>query len=535
MKLQLITDIHLKSNFLADVAGHGNSQYVYIFAIIALFIIIIACINFMNLSTARSARRAREVGFRKVAGARRGQLIGQFLTESCLITFLALILAMGLVLVALPGFNQITGKEIGLEFFQKEFVVGIVMLTLLIGLVAGSYPALYLSRFVPAKVFSLQRASTGGQRLFRDGLVITQFVFSIMLIIGTIVVRQQQVFIKNQNLGFDRENLLYIALEGKLRENREALTAALDQNPLTENFSIISALPTDLLSGTVGIDWEGKDPEQQILFANMDADEHFIDVFKMEMVSGRSFSKDFQTDENGYVLNEKALDAMGMDAESAVGKPFTMWEKKGSIVGVVRDFHFKPIKQPIDPLIIRFIGRANFAVVRTPAGQTEAAIKSMEKISTELNPDYPFKYGFVDQDLDNLYQSEHRLGILVNIFAVLAIFISCLGLYGLSAFLAEQRKKEVGVRKVVGASIIQLGYLLAKDFTKPIWIAMILAMPIAYIYINKWLDTFAYHIDFGWPILLFSCLFAWLVALVTVSFEAIKAALSNPILAMRGE
>jgi predicted lysophospholipase L1 biosynthesis ABC-type transport system permease subunit len=517
------------------MAGHGNIQSVYIFLFTAIFILLIACINFMNLSTARSARRAREVGFRKVAGALRSQIAGQFLTESCLIACISLLIATGIIFMTLPSFNAVSGQELSLKMFDIKTILTIVGLTIVIGLIAGSYPALYLSGFQPVKVLSMQRSPAGSHQLFRNALVVTQFVFSIILLIGTVTIHQQQKFIREQNLGFDKENLLYVALRGKLRSNQEAFRAALERNSLTEKASFIDELPTNLMGATVGISWEGKNPEEQVLFAQMDADEHFIDIFKMQMRSGRSFSKEFSTEDKRYIVNEKALQMMGFGEEEAVGKSFTLWDSPGTIVGVVKDFHFKPIQQPIDPMVIRYNDRGAFIVVRTQAGKTDATIEALQHLHQEFNPDYPLEYGFLNQDLNNLYQSEKRLGKLVNIFALLAIFISCLGLYGLSAFLAERRKKEISIRKVIGASVGQVVYLLVRDFTRPIWIAMIIALPLAFSIVNKWLENFAYHVEIKWWVLTLSCLSAWLIAMFTVSFETVRAAIAHPSKALQSE
>jgi len=535
--LQRLTDIHLKSAFLGDVPGQGNMQHVYLFSIIAILILVIASINFMNLSTARSSKRAREIGFRKVAGAKRIQLILQFLTESCLISFISLFLALLILFLSLPAFNLVTSKQIGLAHIDTTLIASIFILTLIIGLISGAYPALYLSSFSPVKVFNMQPNSGRGQRWFRDSLVITQFVFSIVLIIATIVVHRQQEFIKNQNLGFDRANLVYMHLRGNLRSEHSMLRAALDRNLLTSNYTVAGELPTNLLNATVDISWPGKDPERQDLFSQMPVDDRFIDVFEMQLAAGRNFSREHPSDEGQYILNERAIELMGIDLDKAVGQPFSLWGNSGSILGVIKDFHFKPIKQPIEPMVMRYVpeGEDGFLVIRAKPAQTEATIRVLEVISQELNPDYPFSYGFIDQDLDNLYQSEKQLGRLVNIFAFLAIFISCLGLHGLSAFIAEQRKKEISVRKVVGASTFQLSYLLSRDFTKPIWVAMIIAIPIAIYSLNSWLNTFAYHVNISSSIILISCLMAWSIAIITVSYEAIKAALLNPAATLKGD
>jgi ABC-type antimicrobial peptide transport system permease subunit len=355
------------------------------------------------------------------------------------------------------------------------------------------------------------------------------------LIIGTVVVHQQQRFIRNQNLGFDKENLLYVALRGKLGQNQDALRSALERNTNTEKYTFVGELPANLLGATINITWDGKNPEEQVLFAQMDVDDQFVDLFNMKMIAGRKFSKDFKTEGKSYIVNEKALEIMGFTANQAIGKSFTLWDGPGTIVGVVNDFHFKPIQQPIDPIVLRYNERGNYVMIRTRGDKTEETISALEHINRDLNPDYPFEYGFLDQDLDQLYQSEKRLGQLVNIFAVLAIFISCLGLYGLSAYLAERRKKEIGVRKVVGASIFHVVYLLTRDFTKPVWLAIIIAMPLTFIIVSKWLENFAYHVNLQWWVFILSCLVAWIIALLTVSFETIKAAIAPPSEALQSE
>ncbi|MCB0668574.1 MAG: ABC transporter permease [Saprospiraceae bacterium] len=533
--LQPLSKIHLFSDFHGDVAGHGDIQYIYIFLFTAIFILIIACINFMNLSTARAARRAREVGFRKVAGAYRYQLINQFLTESTLIAFLSLVLAIGIIFLTLPAFNLVTNQEMGMKILDPVAILSIFGLTLFIGVLAGSYPAFYLSGFEPVKVFSLQKNAGTGHRLFRNGLVIIQFVFSIILIIGTISIHQQQSFIRNRNLGFDQENLVYMPLRGPIRNNQDALRSALAGNNLTDQFSLVGELPTNLLNATIDVEWDGKDPNQQVVFSNMDVDDHFLKVFDMTILTGRTFSEEFKSDDRKYIVNEKALEIMDMDAEQAIGKKFSLWSGDGTIVGVIRDFHFKPIQQPIDPIVMRYTKNGQYAVIRTEPGKTDETIAAMERIYQSLNPEYPFEFGFLDQDIENQYQSEATLGKLVNIFAMLAIFISCLGLYGLSAFLAERRKKEISIRKVVGASVANVVFLLVKDFTKPIWLAMIIALPVSFLIVNQWLQNFAYHIDIKWWVFLLACLTAWFIAIVTVSFETLRAAFAHPSAALQNE
>jgi putative ABC transport system permease protein len=533
--LQPLTSIHLHSNYQVDLPGHGNVQYVNIFFVVALFILAVACINFMNLATARSARRAREVGLRKVVGAGRKQLIGQFLGESLLISFMALLISVGLVSLLLPAFNELAGKNLSIQFLNGKTIILLLSIALVTGLISGSYPALFLSGFQPVKVLKGNMKSMGGNLILRNGLVVVQFVVSIILLAGTAVVYRQLTFIRDMNLGFDKSNLLYMPMAGEMWNKQQALKAALKQNPFTANYTVTNDLPTNLTSGAVDVQWEGKDPKSQIVFPTLFVDEGFINVFQMKMLSGRSFSADFKADTNNYILNEKAVQVMGMNVSNAVGKSLRLWGANGTIIGVVKDFNFKPVQQSIEPLIIGLNRWGGVAVVRTQPGKTEATIKALGKISADLNPAYPFSYGFLDQDLANLYNGEQRMGRLFNVFAILAIFISCMGLYGLSAFMAEQRTKEIGVRKVLGASVFNVVSLLSTGFTKLILIAVVIAVPVAWFAINSWLKGFAYRINADWVIFLTASIAALTIAWITVSYESIKAAVANPVKSLRTE
>jgi putative ABC transport system permease protein len=489
----------------------------------------------MNLATARSARRAKEVGLRKVVGAVRGQLISQFLGESILISFFALLLAVGLVVLVLPLFNDLAQKKLSVHLLDGKLLLSLAAMAIGTGLVSGSYPALFLSAFQPVKVLKGNLKSLGGNLIFRNGLVIVQFVVSIVLLVGTVVVYNQLRFIKTRNLGFEKENLLYMPFTGEIWNKQEALKTELSSNPLTKNFTIVSELPVNLISGTVSVYWEGKDPNSQIVIPSIFVSENFIDVFQMKLLSGRGFSTAFKGDSNNFVINEKAVQVMGMTRTNAVGKPLSFGGIKGNIIGVVQDFNFKPIQQPIEPLVL-LLGRfGGILVVRTDPGKTEAAIKALASISQQLNPAYPFTYDFLDQDLANLYRGEQQMGSIFNLFAVLAIFISSLGLYGLSAFMAQQRTKEIGVRKVLGASLFQVLYLLSTGFTRLILIAMIIAIPISWIAIHRWLDGFAYHIRVSWVIFALASLAALVIAWLTVSYESLKVAITNPANSLKAE
>jgi ABC-type antimicrobial peptide transport system permease subunit len=531
--LQPLTQIHLAPSRMGDFPGHGNTQYVNIFFIIAILILVVACINFMNLATARSARRAKEIGLRKVSGAVRGQLILQFLSESVFISFLSLLLALAIVWFFLPVFNELADRRLAIPVSDSRFWLSVLGIALLAGLVSGSYPALYLSGFNPVKVLKGNVKSMGGNLLFRNALVVFQFTASIVLLVGTVVIYNQLKFIRDRNPGFEKANLLYMSTKGELWNKQQALKNELKQNPLTSDFAITSDLPTNLQSGNGSADWEGKDPNLHIVYSLMDVNEDFIDVFKLKLASGRSFSRSFPADSNNFMVNEKMLSIMGLKPAAAVGKAFSFTGRNGRIVGVIKDFNFKPVQQAIDPLILRYNKDGGFVVVRTLPGKTDATIQALSKISQQLNPAYPFQFDFLDQDMANLYKGEQQMGNIFNLFALLGIFISCLGLYGLSAFMAEQRTKEIGVRKVLGASVINLVYLLSSGITRLIFIAILLAIPLSWYAVNSWLEGFAYHIQVSWLVFFTASLGALGIAWLTVSYESVKAAIVNPIKSLR--
>ncbi len=534
-QLQPLASIHLQPALQVDLPGHGNAQYVSIFFIVAIFILIVACINFMNLATARSERRAKEVGLRKVVGAMRGQLIGQFLGESMLISFFALLFAIAIVLAGLPLFNVLAGKTLTINLLDAKVLLWLIGIALLTGIISGSYPALFLSGFKPVKVLKGNMKATGNGRLFRNALVVTQFIVSIVLLTGTVVIYNQLQFIKNRNPGFQKDNLIYMSMTGEMWNKLPALKTELQKNAFTSNYAITSELPVNIMSGDIDVQWEGKDPKSQVVIPSLAVNENFIDVFKMKILNGRGFSAAFKADSSNYVINETAAKLMGMTVANAVGKPLSFYKTKGMIIGVVKDFNFKPIQQSIEPLVLRLNIWGGNIIVRANPGQTEATIKALAGISQQLNPAYPFSYNFLDQDIANLYKGEQQMGSIFNLFAILAIFISCLGLYGLSAFMAQQRTKEIGVRKVLGASIFNIVYLLSTGFTRLILIAACIAIPLSWYVINKWLQGFAYHIDISWMIFVFASLAALVIALLTVSYESVKAAVNNPVNSLRTE
>lgn len=533
--LQPLAKVHLHSNFLADMPGHGNAQNVYIFTVVAVFILVVACLNFMNLATARATRRAKEVGLRKVVGAIRPHLIGQFLAESLVVALLSLVLALLIIYLVLPYFNTLGGKDLALDFTNAQMIMGLLGITVITGLIAGSYPALYLSGFLPATV--LKGTFTGGASgsLFRNTMVVIQFAVSISLIVGTTIVYRQLKYIQQLNLGYDKENLLYVPMSGEMWSKYDALRASLGNNRLTSQYSFISNLPTTTSNATISVSWAGKDPNTQPLFYNLAIDENFEEVFKATILEGHGYGDNAHADSVNIILNETALKTMGMSLESAVGTKITLWSREVTIIGIVKDFNFKPIQEAIGPMFLNRNSWGGYAMVRTLPGETENTIKALEQICKEINPSYPFNYSFLDQDIANMYKAEQRLGSLFNIFAVLAIVISCLGLYGLSAYLAERRTRELGIRKVLGASGFQLVYLLSATFTRPILIATAIAVPLAWYGMSQWLSGFAYHITIDWTIFLVAFLSALAIAWLTVSFESIKAATTNPVKSLRSE
>jgi putative ABC transport system permease protein len=529
-------DVYLHSNFdkQGNVSG-GRIQYVQLFSIVAIFILLIACINFMNLTTARSVKRAKEIGVRKVVGAMRFALIRQFIAEALLIVSIAIVISVLLVTLVLPQFSHLTRRPIRIPFGDPVFWVTMLGLLAVTGFLSGSYPALYLSSFKPVKVLKGLPKFSGAALWFRKGLVVFQFMLSIILIIGTIVVSKQVNYIQTVNLGYDRENLLYVPLEGNLTPNYDLFKNQALQMPGIKDVTRITQSPTQLDNGTGGVNWEGKDPDRDIDFSYAFVGYDFIKAMHLQLKEGRDFSKDFATDSVGYLVNESALQIIKY--KDPIGKPLTFWGKKGTIIGVLKDFHFNSLHEPIRPLVFSLGEHATFgeALIRTQPGKTKQALASLAAICKTLNPKFPFTYQFSDEEYAKLYTSEQVVSRLAKYFAILAIFISCLGLLGLVMFTAEQRTKEFGIRKVLGASPATLFKLLSKEFILLVAIAFLIASPLAWLAMDNWLKDYAYPVDISWWIFIIAGLIAIAIALLTVSFQAIKAALANPVKSLRME
>ena len=535
LDMQRYGDGYLHSNFVAGRIAGGRIEYVRLFTVVAIFILLIACINFMNLTTARSVRRAKEIGIRKVVGAVRPALIRQFIGEAVVLSCFSVILALGMVLLLLPIFNRITEKSIAFPFGVSSFWLSLLALTLVTGIVSGSYPALFLSAFRPIRVLKGTLKFSPGAAWFRKGLVVFQFVLSIILIIGTIVVSGQVDYVQSVDLGYSRENLVYIPLEGDLLPKYKTFREQALQFPGITGVTRAGEDPTQLDNGTGGVDWDGKDPNNMIMFTNVPVGYNFVQTMKLKLMAGREFSPEYATDTAGYILNQEALRRVGY--KNPIGRNFTLWKKKGTIIGIVKDFHFNSLHEPIKPLIIRYGEDQNYgqAILRIQGSRMRQTLGRLEQLCHQLNPRFPFTYQFADDEYRDLYKSESIVHNLANCFAGLAIFVCCLGLLGLAMFTAEQRTKEFGIRKVLGAKVTTLFTLLSKDFIILVGIAFLVASPLAWWAMNEWLKNFAYHIALQWWVFLLAGLLALVIALITVSFQALKVAMANPVKSLRTE
>lgn len=535
LALQPYTEKYLHSVFKNGYVDGGRIEYVKMSSIVAVFILLIACINFMNLATARSAKRAKEVGLRKVVGAMRSSLIGQFIGEAMLLTVLSIVIAVILAALLLPAFNSLTGKQLYLPVTQPAFWAALVALLVITGFVAGSYPALFLSSLNPVKVLKGSLKFTRRAVFFRKGLVVFQFTLSILLIVGMIVIYRQMNYIQTKNLGYDRDNLVYIPIEGELVKNYAVFKEEAENLPAILAISKMRNSPTIIEHHTGDISWPGKDPNLTVSFADAVVGYDFVNTMKLQLKEGRDFSSNFGTDSTAYLLNETAAGRMGF--QSAVGQSITWGNRPGKVIGVLKDFHFSSMHQTIDPLIVRLDEKWPWGtiLVRTKAGNAKEAIAGLEKICKELNPKIPFTYQFSDLEFSKLYKSEEVVGKLSNYFALLAILISCLGMFGLATFTAAQRTKEIGVRKVIGASVNNIAVMLSADFLKLVFIAVLIAFPLSWWAMNKWLQSFAYRINISISMFLIAGASIILITLLTVSFQAIKAALANPVKSLRTE
>ncbi|HEY4107644.1 ABC transporter permease [Puia sp.] len=537
--LQKVSDQYLYNVFSNGLPVTGRIEYVRIFSGVAVFILLIACINFMNLATARSVKRAKEVGLRKVVGSSRMQLIGQFFGESLLFAFLAMFLSAGFVILLLPAFNSFTGKAIRLPVGDMDSWLTLLAIAAATGFVAGSYPALYLSSLRPVQVLKGVLSFTRGSIFVRKGLTVFQFVLSIVLLIATIVITRQTDYVQHTNPGYDRENLVYVRVEGALSTGagyrlfrQQASTmpgiAMIDRSsetPHSMNFAV-----------TDPIQWEGKSRDAQVAFVPASVGYDFIRLMHLSVVKGRDFSRLNATDSmDAFIVNEEAVRQMGI--KNPIGKWISAWKKKGHIIGIVKDYHTRSLREPIKPVVLDVKEDLDFGVImaRTRPGQTRQALASLATVYKRINPNLAFAYQFMDEEYQKMYNSELITSKLSVLFATLAIVISCLGLLGLVLFAAEQRTREIGIRKVLGASLAQIVTLFSINFLRLVVIAFLIAGPLGWFFMNSWLHDFAYRIALSWWIFALAGMAVGVMALLTVSYQAVKTALTNPVTSLRSE
>ena len=522
----------------------GNIKYVYMFSVIAIIVLLIACINFMNLSTARSANRAKEIGLRKVVGVNRSGLIAQFFGESLLLSVIGLIGALIIVVLLLSEFNELTGKEIAISSLSNSsFMIGILLITISTGLIAGIYPALYLSSYKPVSI--LQGDKTKGKKssFFRKTLVVVQFSLSVFLIISTIVVYSQIVFMKDKDLGYNKENLIFVNMKGDLYKNYEAIKSEFIKTRGVISVSGSSYPPHRITANGGGAEWDGKDPNQHVLIGANFVDYNYCSTMNIKILEGRDFSEEFPGDlvanddtVGGFLVNEKVVKAMGLNNKQAIGARFDNFGCSGKIVGVMKDFNFKPVNTKIEPIAFALVpSQLQYIIVQLAAGSVFNSLNNLEQAWEKVEPNYPFDFKFLDEELDGMYRTEKRMLGLLKYFSIFAIIIACLGLFGLAAFSAEQKTKEIGIRKVLGASELNLTYLLCREFVILVAIANLIAWVFSYYASAKWLEDFAYRIEITPSFFLIAGLLSVVIAIITVSYQSIKAALANPIESLKYE
>jgi putative ABC transport system permease protein len=528
------SDKHLYGNFENGVQASGRIEYVKLFSFIAFFILIIACINFVNLTTAQASKKAKEIGVKKTLGASQSSLIFQYLGESFLLISLSTIISITFVALLLPAFNSLSHKQIALSF-NANTLLAISTIILITTFFSGIYPALYLSKFNPITVLKGKLSTTFGELFVRKGLVIFQFGMSIIFIVGFIVIKKQIDFIQTQNLGYNRNNIISVQREGSFFEKSEPFLAELRNLPNVER---VSTMPKSILDGNdnqSGFSWNSQKSNENFSFKSPRISYDAIETLGIQILQGRSYSSTFKDDDKRIIINESAQKKMQI--QNPIGKTIMQGETSYEIIGVAKDFQYGSIHQKIEPLIFRFRPEAfgENVLVKIKAGSDKIVIKNIKTVYEKFHHQYPFEYSYLDADYQKLYASEQIIGVLSNFFAGLAILISCLGLFGLVTFSVQNRQKEIGIRKVLGSTIAEATVLLSKDFLKLVIIAIIISCPIAYYLMQNWLQDFAYKIDFQWWFFAIAGLSAIGIALLTVSYQAIKAAMMNPVKSLKTE
>ncbi|MEM9324373.1 MAG: ABC transporter permease [Bacteroidota bacterium] len=531
--LKKYSESYLYGSYNNGVPDGGRIEYVRLFSAIAIFILIIACINFMNLSTARASKRAHEVGVRKAVGAGRKSLIGQYLGESLLIAFVSLLFSLVIVALGLDTFNEMTDKSIVLQL-SPELIAAALFTAAVTGLLAGSYPAFYLSSFRPVAVLKGEIKTSPGELWARRGLVVFQFWLTIVLMAGVFVIYKQIQFVFNKNLGYDQENVVMFEQEGKVDDARDTFLNELERLPGVVSAAAIGHTLTGQNSNTSGLVWPGKGPEERILFENIRVSSDLFETMGFEMVQGRPFSREFGADTARIIINEAGLKVMGL--EDPIGVHIKLWEEYDmEIVGIVKDFHFQSLHTEVNPAFFTLSDNTWNVAVRLKPGDQGAYLTDVQALYNQFNPGFVFEPQFLDEDYQALYAAEQRVGKLSSYFAAFAILISCLGLFGLAAFTAERRLKEIGIRKVLGATVTNIVVMLSADFTKLVLVATVFAIPMAYYLLNLWLEDFKYRIALDWWIFGGAAVVALLIAWVTVGSQAFRAAQTNPARCLKDE
>jgi predicted permease len=518
--------------------GEGKIKYVKLFSLIAWIILIIACINFMNLATARSEQRAKEVGMRKVMGAGKIKLITQFIAESLLLSFIAVLLSVLFVYLTLPFFNSLVDQQLSLDLSNPVHITGFIMIGLVTGLIAGSYPAFYLSSFNPIRVFKgLKIKSNGSAGAVRKGLVVLQFAISITLIIATVIIYQQVQHVKNRDLGYNKNNSIYLDMQGQLHAHFNSIRNELMETGVVQDAALSEYPSFGIWDNTDNFSWQGKDPKVNVLFTFENVTPQFLNTMDMQLVAGRDFYTTPKVDSNNVIINESFARLMGK--EGKLGGIISTWGHPHIVTGIVKDFIFNNMYGASTPFMAfcnpEGIGNGWLTIRYKQNADIASALSKTESIIKRSNPGYPFEYKFVDEEFDKLFKTETLIGKLAAVFALLAIIISCLGLFGLAAYTAERRMKEIGIRKVLGASVSGLTGLLSKDFLQLVAIACVISFPAACWIMNKWLQDYDYRTHIYWWVFAFSGLAAIIIALATISFQAIRAARANPIRSLRTE
>ncbi|HTE24975.1 ABC transporter permease [Flavitalea sp.] len=532
--IQQFSKKYLYGQYENGVVAGGRIQYVKLFSIIALFILIIACINFMNLSTAQATGKMKEIGVKKTIGASRRSLVLQFLGESIFMALLSLIVAMLLVVLLLPGFNEITGKQIQINY-EAGFILPIIGTALFTGLVSGLYPAFYLSAFKPVTVLKGNPKTSIGELWIRKGLVVTQFSLSIIFIVGFLIINKQIDFIRTKNLGYNRDNIVSFQREGEITGDPEVFLSMLKNIPGVINAAGMAGSILDDTDNQSGFSWRGQKSDEEYSFKSPRICYDVVETLGLKLLAGRTFSREFKDDDSKIILNESALKKMGL--KDPIGKTIEKGDSQAQIIGVVKDFQYGSMHHTIEPLIFRFRNArvSNRILVKIAAGNEASSIKKIESLYKQLHPKYSFTFTFLDEAYQQLYSSEQRAGKLSKYFAGLAIIISCLGLFGLAAFAAQRRQKEIGIRKIVGASVSNIVLMLSGNLLKLVSVSIVIALPIASWAMNKWLENFAYKTTISVWIFVVAGAIALGIALLTVSFQSVRAAVTNPVRSLRNE